>query len=169
MKKVFTLTLMLLLIVFSVSAISIDDVKNNPRFIKISSDINTETYLDLHSIRIQRYDPPYYMLDMMSVEVNYNRQIIRALHYRVTYDYNYSKASYYDLIKSNPNSNITLTQFKAHNSGMTEKNGPGDAFYFNGKRFAGGGFFDGNTRIPYNTPHYLLCAAAFKHVYNIDF
>lgn len=169
MKKIFTLTLMLLLIIFSASAMSINDVKNDSRYVKISSDTNTETYLDLYSIRIQRYDPPYYMLDLKSVEVNYNRQIIRALHYRITYDYNFSKASYYDLIKTEPNSNITLSQFKAYNSGMTEKSGPGDAYYFDGKRFAGGGFFDGNKAVPYNTSQYLLYAAAFKHVYNIDF
>lgn len=72
MKQLILLVCFLFTIVGQVGAITIDEIRNNPeRFLlKYTSD-ESDIYLDLQSVNVVRYAPPFYTINIMGYTVSY--------------------------------------------------------------------------------------------------
>ena len=91
MKKLFLLITIFSLFTMSAFAVSLDELRNSPeRYKLVQSDSLDEEYIDINSINVMRYNPPYYTINATTYTVAYDKAVIMQLDNIFFYDYNQS-------------------------------------------------------------------------------
>lgn len=91
MKRIFILATFFIALFATVSAISLDEIENNPsRFQLIYSSDSSDTFIDNDSIKVVRYDSPHYTITAMVYGVGYYSEAISLSHNAYFFDYDYS-------------------------------------------------------------------------------
>ncbi len=94
MKKLFLLLTIFSLFSMSAFAVSLDELRNSPeRYKLIVSNPTNEQYVEIPSINVVRYSPPYYVINSRAYIVSYENNVITAIDMTYFYDYNQSVAS----------------------------------------------------------------------------
>lgn len=70
-----------------VGAVSLDDLKDTSRYLKLHSTAMITYYVDKQSPVVIRYDPPYYIIQGKTVLVSYDNNTISEFTEKVYYDY----------------------------------------------------------------------------------
>lgn len=90
MKRLFLFFFLLLSIPFHTSAISLDELQNNPQqYQMVDQDSEYTNFVDSGSIESLRYSPPYYTLKCTSYLVNYLQDVIGSFTINISYDISY--------------------------------------------------------------------------------
>lgn len=71
----------------TVSAVSINDLQNMSRYIKMEGSITQDVYIDRNSVAVVRYDPPFYIIQGTTIGVYYNDNKILTMKTKFYYDY----------------------------------------------------------------------------------
>lgn len=108
MNKIFSALTMLVLMPFSGFAISLDALQGNPeKYVKVSENQNSTSYIDADSIKSIRYSPPYYTLQGQTYLIVYGYANILETTVIVNYDNNRSLESLLNqLMDQHPNFTI---------------------------------------------------------------
>ena len=86
MKKI----IMILIAIVSLST----GIVYSQHFVKFQQNITTEFYIDIDSVTVQKYEPPYYVIDVTYGAKNLGQQEIYAIRERFLYDYDRQEAKY---------------------------------------------------------------------------
>ena len=90
MKRLFLFFFLLLSIPFHTSAISLDELQDNPQqYQMIEQDSKYATFVDSDSIESLRYSPPYYTLKCTAYLVDYLQNVIGSFTMNISYDISY--------------------------------------------------------------------------------
>lgn len=90
MKRLFLFFFLLLSIPFHTSAISLDELQDNPQqYQMICQNAEYAIFVDSGSIESLRYSPPYYTLKCTAYHVNYLENIISLSTVNISYDISY--------------------------------------------------------------------------------
>lgn len=90
MKRSFLFFFLLLSIPFHTSAISLQEIQNNPqKYQMVAQDSKYALFVDSDSIESLRYSPPYYTLKCTTYLVNYLRGRILSSTKNISYDISY--------------------------------------------------------------------------------
>ncbi len=122
MKKLFLLLTIFSLFTISAFAVSLDELRNSPeRYKLVLSNPTTDQYVEIPSINVVRYSPPYYVINSRTHIVRYEDNIITSIDMTYFYDYNQSIASLAnkvytveELLKSLKNDSGIKFQMKGH-------------------------------------------------------
>ena len=91
MKKLFLLLTIFSLFTMSAFAVSLDELRNSPeRYKLVQADSLNEQYIDINSINVMRYNPPYYTINATTYTVAYDKTVIMQLDNIFFYNYNQS-------------------------------------------------------------------------------
>ena len=91
MKKLFLLLTIFSLFSMSAFAVSLDELRNTPeRYKLVQADSLNEQYIDINSINVMRYNPPYYTINATTYTVAYDKTVIMQLDNIFFYNYNQS-------------------------------------------------------------------------------
>lgn len=91
MKKLFLLLTIFSLFTISTFAISLDELRNSPeRYKHIYADQTLDGYVEMPSINVTRYNPPYYIINATIYTVQYKTNTIGKTDTTFFYDYNRS-------------------------------------------------------------------------------
>ena len=113
MKKLFLLLTIFSLFSMSAFAVSLDELRNTPeRYKLVYSDSDSDHYVEIPSINVVRYNPPYYTINATTYDVAYDRNTILQLDTIFFYDYNRSVDS---LINEFNTKEEMLAQLKENN------------------------------------------------------
>lgn len=94
MKKLLLLLTIFSLFSISAFAVSLDELRNTPeRYKLVISNPRTDQYVEIPSINVVRYSPPYYVINSRTYIVRYENNVITAIDMTYFYDYNQSIAS----------------------------------------------------------------------------
>lgn len=80
MKKIFVLLLVMVCSLFT-PVLATD-------FVKVSSDMTKDWYIDIDSVNVVRYEPPFYTIDAIVKNVNLERGSVVLDKFRFFYDIN---------------------------------------------------------------------------------
>ena len=69
-------------------------------FVKFQQSITTEHYIDLDSVTVQKYEPPYYVIDVTYGYKLLGPQEVYAIRERFLYDYDRQEAKYCFMAKN---------------------------------------------------------------------
>lgn len=122
MKKLFLLLTIFSLFTMSAFAVSLDELRNSPeRYKLVLSNPTTDQYVEIPSINVVRYSPPYYVINSRTHIVRYEDNIITSIDVTYFYDYNQSVASLVnkldtveEVLKSLKNDSGIKFQMKGH-------------------------------------------------------
>ena len=90
MKRLFLFFFLLLSIPFNTSAISLDELQDNPQqYQLIRQNAEFAIFVDSDSIESLRYSPPYYTLKCTFYLVDYLQDIIGSFTMNISYDISY--------------------------------------------------------------------------------
>ncbi len=90
MKRSFLFFFLLLSIPFHTSAISLQEIQNNPqKYQMVAQDSKYALFVDSDSIESLRYSPPYYTLKCTSYLVGYLQDVIGSFTINISYDISY--------------------------------------------------------------------------------
>ena len=152
MKQLFLFFFLLLSIPFHTSAISLDELQDNPQqYQMVDQDSEYAIFVDSDSIESLRYSPPYYTLKCTSYLVDYLRNVIGSFTMNISYD-----ISYRDF---NPNKRKT-TELGIYISGHLE-----DIWSFNGNYQPSSPSFD-NRNCDIGSPFYHVANYLFYKAYD---
>ena len=91
MKKLFLLLTIFSLFTTSAFAISLDELRNSPdRYKLVYADSTTDKYVEIPSINVIRYNPPYYTINATSYNVSYDKNLI--IKHDEIFFYNYNRS-----------------------------------------------------------------------------
>ena len=91
MKKLFLLLTIFSLFSMSAFAVSLDELRNSPEKYKlVYSDSTSDHYVEIPSINVTRYNPPYYIINATMYMAEYETNIIGKTDTTFFYDYNRS-------------------------------------------------------------------------------
>lgn len=91
MKKLFLLLAIFSLFTMSAFAVSLDELRNSPeRYKLVQANSLGEEYIDINSISVTRYNPPYYTINATTYIVAYDKTVIMQLNNIFFYNYNQS-------------------------------------------------------------------------------
>ena len=91
MKKLFLLLVIFSLVTASAFAVSLDELRNSPeRYKLVQANSLGEEYIDINSISVMRYNPPYYTINATTYIVAYDKTVIMQLDNIFFYNYNQS-------------------------------------------------------------------------------
>ena len=91
MKKLFLLLAIFSLFTMSAFAVSLDELRNSPeRYKHIYADQTLDGYIEIPSINVTRYNPPYYIINATIYIIQYKTNIISKADHTFFYDYNRS-------------------------------------------------------------------------------
>ena len=152
MKRLFLFFFLLLSIPFHTSAISLDELQDNPQqYQMIYQNAECAIFVDSDSIESLRYSPPYYTLKCKAYMVNYLRDFISSNIITISYN-----ISYRDF---NPNKR------KISELGIYISNHLEDRRSLNGNSQPSSPFFD-NTDCAINSPTYHVANYLFYKAYD---
>ena len=128
-----------LLIPFSVLAISINEIQDNPtKFVPIHSTPVISIYVNADSLKVVRYNPPFYNIEGTYYFVDFQSQMIIESTVAINYDYSKSfDARYRDAFAANPYAeqdylrDIIVSQLEA-DSGLVAGDEYAQCFDFSG-------------------------------------
>ena len=171
MKRMITISFMLLLIPLSCSAISLEELQSNPeQYEKIIEAPSGTIYLELNSIKSLRNSPPYYTLQAKVYSVLYDTVAIAESTRFFNYDDNRSTLSLLNkIVEENSKrsfseqNNMLLTELEK-DCGMSYSDETVKYYKFNGE-FAGTGTPLYSQKIKYNTNIAFVASCAFKQYY----
>ena len=108
MRKILHLCGIAILIPFSVLAISLDEIQNNPdKFTSVFSNQLAELFVNRDSLKIIRYAPPYYVIEGTYFLVSYHSNFIMESTISISYDYNKSAGTrFLEAMDSFPDYNL---------------------------------------------------------------
>ena len=90
----FLFAIFLILLPLTTNAISLQEIKDNPsKFKYIYADNKGDGYIDINSINVIRYAPPYYVINSSLYLVDYSNNAIAQLNSTYFYDYNNNVSS----------------------------------------------------------------------------
>lgn len=90
MKQLFLFFFLLLSIPFNTSAISLDELQDNPQqYQMVDQDSEYANFVDSGSIEFLRYSPPYYTLKCKAYTVDYLQGYIFSSTMNISYDISY--------------------------------------------------------------------------------
>lgn len=118
MKKLFFLLAIFSLFASSTFAISLDELRNSPeQFKHVYTDETFETYVNVPSINVTSYNPPYYSINatVYAVEHAANR-IIKS---DMTFFYDYNRSS--EILKKKFSNSALIINEQQKNSGVQSK------------------------------------------------
>lgn len=91
MKKLFLLLVIFSLVTASAFAVSLDELRNSPeRYKLVQANSLGEEYIDINSISVMIYNPPYYTINATTYIVAYDKTVIMQLDNIFFYNYNQS-------------------------------------------------------------------------------
>ena len=91
MKKLFLLLTIFSLFSMSAFAISLDELRNSPdRYKLVYVDSTTDKYIEIPSINVIRYNPPYYTINATTYNVSYDQNLI--IKHEEVFFYNYNRS-----------------------------------------------------------------------------
>ena len=118
MRKLFLLLTIFSLFSMSAFAISLDELRNSPeRYKHIYADQNHDGYVEIPSINVTRYNPPYYIINANIYVVQYKTNIIGKTDATFFYDYNRSS----EVLKKKLSNNMLILEEQKKNSGIQWK------------------------------------------------
>lgn len=91
MKKLFLLLTIFSLFTMSAFAVSLDELRNSPEKYKhIYADQTHDEYIEIPSINVIRYNPPYYTINATTYTISYDKNLI--IKQDNTFFYNYNRS-----------------------------------------------------------------------------
>ena len=118
MKKLFLLLMIFSLCTISAFAVSLDELRNSPeRYKHISADQTLDGYIEIPSINVTRYNPPYYIINATIYTVDYETNTIGKADATFFYDYNRSS----EVLNKKISDNMLIFDEQEKNSGIQWK------------------------------------------------
>ena len=118
MKKLFLLLTIFSLFTISTFAISLDELRNSPeRYKHIYADQTLDGYVEMPSINVTRYNPPYYIINATIYTVQYKTNTIGKTDTTFFYDYNRSS----EVLKKKFSDDMAIFDEQKKNSGIQWK------------------------------------------------
>lgn len=172
MKKLFFLLAIFSTLTTSTFAISLDELRNFPeRYKLVFSNSTSDQYLDLPSINVVRYTPPYYTISSRIYSIAYDQNQIMAIDTIYFYDTNQSARS---LSKKIPTADELFNTLK-ENSGIKHQIKGGRNFNYDGSPIGSYKSFD-LSKPQYSPQKTILLSGAyfagtytFYKAYNVYF
>lgn len=91
MKKLFLLLTIFSLFSISAFAVSLDELRNSPeRYKHIYADQTIDEYIEIPSINVIRYNPPYYTINATTYNISYDKNLI--IKHDEVFFYNYNRS-----------------------------------------------------------------------------
>ena len=129
MKKLFLLLAIFSLFTMSAFAISLDELRNSPgRYKHIYADQTLDGYIEIPSINVTRYNPPYYIINATIYIVQYETNTISKADSTFFYDYNRSS----EVLKKKLSNNMLILEEQEKNSGIQWKASGLTDYHFDG-------------------------------------
>ena len=129
MKKLFLLLMIFSLCTISAFAVSLDELRNSPeRYKHISADQTLDGYIEIPSINVTRYNPPYYIINATIYTVDYETNTIGKADATFFYDYNRSS----EVLKKELPDNMLILEEQEKNSGIQWKLSGLTDYHFDG-------------------------------------
>lgn len=174
MKKVLIILLVVMIIPITSFAISIDDIKAEPyKYVLVFSDDTEEEYIDVNSVSVVRYSPPYYSINATAYAVYYNQDNITV--YYNTYTYNLNQ-SIVNLKKKYINTPGEIMRQIKINTGITWRPQKLEIFHMNGSPRGNGGAItidplkiNLQSMSGFGSPSYNAANFVFYKAYNMYF
>ena len=172
MKKLFLLLMIFSLCTISAFAVSLDELRNSPeRYKLVLSNPTYDQYVEIPSINVVRYSPPYYVISSRIYAIRYDKNIINAIDITYFYDYTQSARS---LSKNISTANELINILKG-NSGIKHQAKGGRNFNYDGSPIGSYKSFDLSK--PQYSPQktillsglYFAGTYAFYKAYNVYF
>ena len=172
MKKLFLLLTIFLLFASSAFAISLDELRNTPeRYKHIYADQTLDGYVEIPSINVTRYNPPYYIINATMYVVQYKTNTIGKTDATFFYDYNRSS----EVLKKKFANNMLILEEQKKNSGIQWKMSGLAGYNFDGSIYRP--YRQVNPTSPKFAPHtapitsisYMAATYSFYKSYNIYF
>jgi hypothetical protein len=152
MKQLFLFFFLLLSIPFHTSAISLDELQDNPQqYQLIHQSAKYAFFVDSDSIESLRYSPPYYTLKCTSYRVDYLRGVILSSTTNISYNISYRSF--------NPN------RRKMSELGIYISDHYEDIWSLNGNYQSPDSFFD-NRNCDIDSPNYHIANYLFYKAYD---
>ena len=118
MKKLFLLLTIFSLFTMSAFAVSLDELRNSPeRYKHVYADQTLDGYVEIPSINVTRYNPPYYIINATMYIVQYETNTIGKADSTFFYDYNRSS----EVLKKKLSNNMLILEEQEKNSGIQWK------------------------------------------------
>ncbi len=118
MKKLFLLLTIFSLYTISAFAVSLDELRNSPeRYKHIYADQTLDGYVEIPSINVTRYNPPYYIINATVYTVQYKTNTISKTDATFFYDYNRSS----EMLNKKFFDNMLIFDEQKKNSGIQWK------------------------------------------------
>ncbi len=152
MKRLFLFFFLLLSIPFNTSAISLDELQDNPQqYQMVDQSSKYAFFVDSGSIESLRYSPPYYTLKCTAYYVNYLQNLIILINMNINYDISHQY--------------FTPTKRKMSELGIYSSRHYEDIWSFNGNFQPSSPFF-GNDDCRINSPVYHVANYLFYKAYD---
>lgn len=91
MKRIFILAVLFMSLFSMASAISLNELRNNPgRYQHVFAGPSEDEYVDISSVNVVRYNPPYYIINAKAYAVYYDTNTITL--YDNSYYLNYDRS-----------------------------------------------------------------------------
>lgn len=118
MKKLFLLLTIFSLFTTSAFAVSLDELRNSPEKYKhVYADQTLDEYVEIPSINVTRYNPPYYIINATFYTVEYETNTIAKVDSTFFYDYNRSS----EVLNKKISDNMLIFDEQEKNSGIQWK------------------------------------------------
>ena len=172
MKKLFLLLMIFSLCTISAFAVSLDELRNSPeRYKHISADQTLDGYIEIPSINVTRYNPPYYIINATIYTVDYETNTIGKADATFFYDYNRSS----EVLKKELPDNMLILEEQEKNSGIQWKASGLIDYHFDGSIYrpylhinpANPKF--SSEEAPIASPAYMAATYSFYKSYNMYF
>ena len=172
MKKLFLLLTIFSLFTVSAFAVSLDELRNTPEKYKlVYSDSTSDHYVEIPSINVTRYNPPYYIINATMYMVEYETNIIGKTDTTFFYDYNRSS----EVLKKELPDNMLILEEQEKNSGIQWKMTGVTDYHFDGSIYrpylhinpANPKF--SSEEAPITSPAYMAATYSFYKAYNMHF
>ena len=133
MKKLFLLLAIFSLFTMSAFAVSLDELRNSPgRYKHIYADQTLDGYIEIPSINVTRYNPPYYIINATIYVVQYKTNTIGKTDATFFYDYNRSS----EVLKQKFSNNMLILEEQKKNSGIQWKMSGAAGYNFDGSIYS---------------------------------
>ena len=168
------------ILVYPASAISLQEIKENPNYLLVGSTETTDLYTNINSVNVIRYTPPYYSINVIEESIDYTKSHI--ITFNTTYHYNFNdKVStelhkqfeqYYishDKTLTPPREDILKIGLTAlQHSGISATRQSAEIYDFSGTLLYSSQT-NTNSQVKVKSPGYKSALTIFKKVYKIDF
>ena len=172
MKKLFLLLTIFSLFTVSAFAVSLDELRNSPeRYKHIYADQTLDGYVEIPSINVTRYNPPYYIINATIYTVEYETNTIGKVDSTFFYDYNRSS----EALKKKLSNNMLILEEQEKNSGIQWKASGLIDYHFDGSIYrpylhinpANPKF--SSEEVPITSLGYMAATYSFYKAYNMYF